>query len=1332
MLLDGDCETAYTVVEQKADNKEDEVLRVSKSVNYDKCTKRVDIRYNYRFGEECESCEKKFYGEEQNTQTSTVLNYKISGNQDEFLIREVDLRSQYLFSPLNQEQQLMATYVTGKLQLVQVDSDVQNVPEPKNTQPKQSLVYSTEWEEKTEKFRMTGDESLIKNSPFLWMQKKSEVTRQVLKQLAQEIREDERSEGYQLEQNHQFARLVEVLRVSTKDEVKKISNEVDSLEEKEKLRQLFIDALAVAGTKNTIEYLSEMIVEREISQMHAARLIKSLASIRNPSEQIVEQLLTLSKEDAVARSPILKQSVLLTTGAVLNGLCGEQRDRLAREVSFERKHNMCPRQTKEKYSKILEELFERASNRYEKVLVLKTMANAGYDMLVFPLEKIIKDQREEPTIRVEAIEALRQLPMPRKIQSILMPIYKNKQIQPEIRVSAFNQIMKTLPERSIIDQVAQQLEWEPSRQMAAFVYSALQGYAKSDIPCERTMAQDIEQSLRLARVPSRNMYDSLSAHPTLYSSKYYTGASINWAALFTNNSMLPSELSASLDTVLAGQWNKYLAQIGMSQKNIDQVLYQLIDRLDESESWDEVVVRGKRSASMRPAEVLRQLMQKMGIRQRRSEQKKAHAMVYIRIQNLDYALLPIDEQSFAAIARHITKDGVINLSEIEKFLSRGLRFNTDGATFLQEKSRTIPTSLGLPVEISSKTPTVASIQGELKIEFEPKNSKKIEGLRIRLATQPKLATSHVVQMEVRSPVSSSGVKMQHSLQVNVPVDVSIDVNWANKNLDIKSTIKSPEMNRRVVLLYSRPSTYTRQENSEQKMFSSSEKTVFIPEQPRQPIKKSYGEELFGVRINVNGNIHRHLLRGELEPSHITPILLSENHLEVVLETSPDMPREYAIHMNVELWNQENRMESPEFEGFFEKDEQDKVFKVEDSDSSSEDEQERRSSFSRYSKSYKTEQSGYKSRVQLKAETVGSPVERKAELELRSKCDEALTYCKWSLDASRTPVGSERREWQLRTSGQVLYPEPVQSLKQMREQKHREVQSTLEAEWGAEEKSSISMKVQAEQSKEQKKLQKVIEEKHKGPNSNLEQWEQLARAARLNQVKIIADYQLSPSALVESAWARDLLVASQPWSSEVEILSPEPHKKQGRLIAKIAVEPENWRYANISVMTPSQRVTLRNVYLPIRPTYWSIEKSQPISHFSQLRRQLSSENSCEVSSSRVSTFDDVIYRAPITTCYSVLAKDCSSEQPKFAVLMKKVQKSEEENKLKIITKDETIEIEYKNEELTAKVNGKAMEEKNYKKHGFVFLVFDPLFIIIHVLIHRKHSSLFTMFFLTHSN
>jgi len=72
--------------------------------------------------------------------------------------------------------------------------------------------------------------------------------------------------------------------------------------------------------------------------------------------------------------------------------------------------------------------------------------------------------------------------------------------------------------------------------------------------------------------------------------------------------------------------------------------------------------------------------------------------------------------------------------------------------------------------------------------------------------------------------------------------------------------------------------------------------------------------------------------------------------------------------------------------------------------------------------------------------------------------------------------------------------------------------------------------------------------------------------------------------------------------------------------------------------------------------------------------------CHISSSRVKTFDNVEYSVPLTTCWTVLAKDCSNDdEPRFAVLVRKLSEESEKKEVKIITRSHRFVLKPETEE-----------------------------------------------------
>uniref|UniRef100_A0A1I7WHR5 Vitellogenin domain-containing protein n=1 Tax=Heterorhabditis bacteriophora TaxID=37862 RepID=A0A1I7WHR5_HETBA len=172
--------------------------------------------------------------------------------------------------------------------------------------------------------------------------------------------------------------------------------------------------------------------------MRIAELLKSIQETPYPSEKIADLLFHFSQTEYARQKPIVHQSVWLAYGSVVRGVVSSTMDQsLIRENT---------REIKEKYAHIIQKEFETSNTIYDKILALKTMANAGIDLSVYELEKIIIDMKEElPDI------------MPRKIQNILMPIYKNPLIK----------IMHTLPRQPLLVQIVGSMEREPNQQVTS-------------------------------------------------------------------------------------------------------------------------------------------------------------------------------------------------------------------------------------------------------------------------------------------------------------------------------------------------------------------------------------------------------------------------------------------------------------------------------------------------------------------------------------------------------------------------------------------------------------------------------------------------------------------------------------------------------------------------------------------------------------------------------------------------------------------------------------------------------------------------------------------------
>uniref|UniRef100_A0A915CDH7 Vitellogenin-6 n=2 Tax=Parascaris TaxID=6254 RepID=A0A915CDH7_PARUN len=1293
--IEGDCEVTYTFNEIPQEEIERrETMRITKSINYDKCTKRVDVRYNHRFAEECGKC-KGIYEKEEALLPSTVINYRLIGNTNAFLVKDVDLKTQYVLAPLGLKGAALKSLVTCQMQLLNVIEGTRNEMEPRS-ESKETLVYSAERLYKIERFFMNGDEELDRNHPYREMKNKYELVEQMIHRM---VRATSSSElGVEPEAVHQLSRLVDLLRTCSMSEIRTIHRELFEdtgkfdRKTQQKVRDIIVDALSLSSTKNTIQHLIEKIEQRQVSIQKATKALNNLIGTLVVSEKQVDMLLQLCKRDICKRNSVLKQSCLLTVGGLIHALCGQNKDY---HVSHLNGDVLCPRQLKEKYLVEMIGIYRDANNRYEKVLALKTIANGGIDLSVYELEKIITDRRQERLIRVQAIDALRKLRsvMPRKIHKILLPIFKDRTEHPEVRTAALTQVIHTLPERTILDQIAQALFYDTSRQVQTFAYSMMQTFAKSENPCERKLADDLQIALRLARVEIPRWSDSKYVHVPMYSQEHSIGITLDMATIFSNDSILPRELMMSLDSLTFGQWRKTTAEIGFVQYNIEQ----LIDKLWKKTEVDETVTRGTRTDPIRPSQVLRKLFENLKIRSRNGN-SRPYAMLYVRRGDLDYAVLPMDAETMPELLR-IEREGKIDLSRLTETLTRGYRFNTLFADFFYETYHKMATTIGIPLAFSTKVPAVAYIEGEFKADIKPKYPESPKSIKFYINVKPSVAATHIIDVHTVNPITYQRPKVIHAIKVNIPIDARVELN-IDRKIEIKSFLKIPEEKKQILSLQTRFVTSTSSWPKITKTYIEPlDKTAHSKNRQRLLTFDTISEKWIGMRIHVRGQWHGNPMT--VIRRSPTALLVDENELEIILEKGRDAPREIITKLEIGVLEDQN-MERPQLEGFYsdERYEQ-RMFSIQKQQLGSEsDERHRRQRYNAEESQYRDRSDthvreynpakGYKLRMRIRIETAGSTTQRDAEMTMTTGCDNKIRFCMMDIQARRPPIfEDEQREWTLQAKLRSLYPEVVRSVKELNQPKYSYFNAQVDCEWGSEQRRNINLRIHGQRSRE---LTQLIERMNEelGP---MERYQKVLLAGQLNQYKITANYKVGQ--YFENYFSRlfDMLKASYVWDTHTELVQ----NPENKVYAELTIDPYNNELLNIVVETPKEVVKIEDVILPMKITPFAKRINLPsksVRSFSEfvMKALFNERHECTVSSRHVSTFDDVDIKLPLTTCYSVLAKDCRSEYPKFAVLMRKSNRNAEEKKVKIIDEEHVIELESVGGEMEVRVDGRKVEDE----------------------------------------
>ncbi|CAP32807.2 Protein CBR-VIT-4 [Caenorhabditis briggsae] len=1223
--MEGDCEVAYTIVE------EGEKTIYTKSVNFDKCITRPEMAYGLRFGSECQQCEK----EGQFVKPQTVYTYTFKNQQ----LEQSEVHSVYTLNVNGQEVVKSET----RSKIVFVEENKINKEIKKVTGPKESLVYSAGNEWLIEQFYQQGDKVEVNPFKVISPEQKFEELREIFRQV-QELEENTP------ETVHMLARAVRIVRMLSIEELKKVHTKIYT-ESENKVQRLIESACAIAGTKNTIQHLIHHFHKMTVSPIRASELLKSIQETLYPSEQIADLLIELAKSPLAEKNEPLRQSAWLAAGSIVRGFSAKTQDLpLTRPAS---------RQLKEKYVRVFMQLFRSAESTYEKVLALKTLGNAGIDLSVNELVQLVQDPRQPLAIRTEAVDALRLLKdiMPRKIQKILLPVYKNRQNKPELRMAALFRMMHTLPEEPILAHIVAQMEKESNQHVAAFTYNVIRQFARSTNPCYQPLAVRCSKVLLFTRYQPQEQLLSTYSQLPIFHSEMLSGVQFDFATIFEKNAFLPKEVQASFESVFGGNWNKYLVQVGFSQQNFEQVIVKALERLSRY---------GKQSNELRSRRVqsgiqmLQEIVKKMNIRPRvhRTDAQSAHAVFYLRYKEMDYIVFPLDMETLDNLLEKYVRNGEFDIKSVLSFLNADSKFELHRALYIHESVRRIPTSIGMPLTISGKMPTVLSFTGKVTVEMQ-----KL-GARLILDVVPSVATTHVTEMRFWSPRFEQGVKSLQSARVHTPLRLESTVELKKNTLEITHKFAVPENKKTIVSVHSRPVAFLRiPKNDETQYTESEEKTISHSEYQwtTEEIDRQY--EVLGLKVNAQGNI--------LSQWSLPKVLMTEQDFEYTLENK-NRPAEFTARMTIGNLEKTDLSEI-KFDKIFEKE-----FDSENTESES-----RRQYFHKMIREIKAEQ-GYMNLITLKLE---APQQTYFNSELRTTCDQWVRMCRFEMDSRRSPISEETKEWTLRTELVAARPQMPSSLRQLREQPHREVQLALNAKWGSSKKSEMTVTAQLEQSKEQKKYIRNIERVFNG----LPEYELLIKAARLNQINVVSEYKLTPEA--EHTFSRlfDLVKAYNFWT----VSEKRVENEERRVTLQLTVEPMSRQYVNMTIQTPQQEVEIKNIRVP-RVVLPTIARRAMIQQAWE-----KTETTCKVDQSEVSTFDDVIYRAPLTTCFSLIAKDCS-EEPTFAVLAKRMNKNSDELLVKVIGREQEVIVKKTSEEFLVKVDGKNIPQSELEQYEIEIL------------------------------
>ncbi|KAI6209112.1 hypothetical protein M3Y96_00186500 [Aphelenchoides besseyi] len=1337
ITLEGECDTVYTIQKSHRYDEENDqgLFNVTKTINFNRCNRTADVSFGYQANPSQEvrcfncihkhrsqpdeeaieelryshcqlECQPNRINKENDVERSTFGRFELMGKTEKYAIKRVTMLSQYLVKAQNPASQnaLIQTVALAELTFKETTDDDKMVPEFKQSETEEKLLYSPQWDVKEKRFYMAGDEEFEKNSPFQKIQKKKEKITHSLRAILKQWSDQEL--GYEMDSAINFNRLVTVVRQSSVKDLRAIEDLVragaqsgnnrddcwcKSCNEQceEHAKSLFLDSLAVAGTRNSLYVLAEKIVKQDVSTSKAVQTLQTfVANQHSPSSQQIDILERIMKHEVAHRSRALKQTAVLSYGSAVGAICQIQPTQGQHELF--RVEELCSRSKREHYKTTLMQQFQQAQTTYEQILSLKAIGNAALENILDELKRVVVQQKHSTLVRMEAIDAMRRLRTSKahKIRQALLPVFQNQREQSELRMAAFSMIMYTHPEKAVLDQMTFTVISDRSQNLKSFVMSTMEALSQSPNSAEQEVANHMKSALKMIKITPDEQRPSRRYQVPIYVSEQENMEEQNFflglASIVSPANMIPIHLSASLRSAFGGEAAAENVQLSFTQKNLEQ-WYEKI--ADFAHSYGQSN-RNNKEVRQQASNDLKNIYSSLAIKSRRhgsyylssedemdyatndeQEQKavkfmrnEPFGMIVIRTNDIDHVIVPITKEQLPQVVQKMLKGEKPSLSDFQEMTQKltGSPFQKHGAISVGEKKTKIPTIAGFPLSMIRQTTAVGSVQGQIKLNTESM------GLNAEWKIRTSGIATHMHKAELWTPVIELYTPLEGKLQLD--------------NSRMEATIRPSQKHKvRVLGIHTLPVTFTTHFDMELRTHREPRvRTIhnWVLEQNQQEHQMNKERVLM---------LDGHFLALYNPKQLLHAFYTTENNLHVYYNPTAQTPKEIKVRISGSMFQKNDQHSRPEMSSFYSSNNGFQSLHDEEFEGmmSGQKDEQRSSQLSSYSQQYSS-RNAYKHELKIETEARTAQTTHKMMVNLMGTCDSQLKHCKLSVDAERSPIGNENQKWILKSQLQTVAPESVRANENPTEKQSR-LLVQIDSEWGSDEKNKMNVRLQAEPTK---------------LSIQSDRW-----ARFLNKIDMVADYQIRTSktqTLLQHLF--EVLKSKVFW----QLNSEQRRGEEGIIRALAIIDPMTRRYANVTIQTSQERLQIQN--LQVSPQVFSLvafplEKQQPmeLKSFGGLMKRMSNFGNaeCRADESRVRGFDKVAYQSPLSSCWSVLAKDCSRDEPRFVVMMRK---NGDEKKVRVITRDGKIELtgQSENEKVKVHVNGEHIrDEERLSDEGIKF-------------------------------
>ncbi|XP_060889626.1 vitellogenin 2 [Labrus mixtus] len=566
-----------------------------------------------------------------------------------------------------------------------------------------------------------------------------------------------------------FIELIQLLRVATCENIEALWTQ---FKERPDHRHWLLNAVPAIGSHTALKFFKEKFLAGDLTIVEAIQVLLSSMHMVTADLEAIKIAQGLTKVDKILENRVLAEIALLGYGTLVSKYCTE--------------NPTCPAELVRIHLICLWSVHDLAGQeKFEKLSFdLKVLGNAGHPASLKPIMKLLPGFGSAAAhlplrVHIDALLALRNIAKkePKMIQDMAVQLFMDKALHPELRITAAILLFETKLPMGLVTTLADALLKESNLQVASVVYSYMKAMTKNTAPDLASIAASCNVAVKILSPKFERLgyRFSKALYIDAYTSPWMMGAAAS--AFYVNDAatVLPRAALAKARAYLAGAYADVL-ELGVRTEGLQEALLK-----------HQVPENADRITKMK--QVMKALSE-----WRAHPSSQPLASVYVKFFGQEIAFANINKEIVERITELARGPAIHTYGrKVLDGLLSGFALHYAKPMLVAEVRRILPTTVGLPMELSLYTAGVAAASVEFQAEVTPPLPENFHAAQLlksdismRAAIAPSVSLHTYAVMGVNTALIQAALLSRAEVHAIIPakIEARIDIIKGNFKLQL--------------------------------------------------------------------------------------------------------------------------------------------------------------------------------------------------------------------------------------------------------------------------------------------------------------------------------------------------------------------------------------------------------------------------------------------------------------------------------------------------------------------------------------------------------------------